>query len=315
MKRSLVFCFLLCTLIISPHAFASGVKLIDYMVSSSGLIELLGQHGIKGVEAKQVESYVFSSLNSFGAGKNISQKELSDILSKMPVTGQDASIRKELQLLLDKSSGDLKKDDVVKAINNIIYLANRHGKSVIITCAECVSDNLSKSGFKFTVENIKNAGSIKLLNDVIPNNPKDLQVFISARVKRLGLGDYSKVTPEMVSPEEEKTLALFLASYESGNAEFKSFAQSVKRLSTKGGKTNLFDASNPNKLWKLVTTDLSSQEIQKISTVLGEVDEVASKEKLKVEDAFNRVLRKKSETSSELLEKYKQIKNRRCFFK
>ncbi len=315
MKRYLIFCSLLCALVFSSSAFASGVKLIDYMVSSSGLLELLSSHGIKGVEAKQVESYVFTSLNSFGAGKNLSKKELSDVISKLPVTGQDAGIRKELQMLLDKSSADIKKEDVVKAINNIIYLANRHGKSVIITCADCVSESLSKSGFKFTVENIKNAGTMKLLNDVIPSNPKDLQHFIASKVKRLGLGDYSRVTPDVVSPAEEKTLALFLASYESGSNEFKSMANSIKRLSTKNGKTNLFDSSDPNKLWKLVASDLSSQEVQKISSTLSEVETLAAKEKLKVEEAFNRILRKKAETSGELLERYKQIKSRRCFFK
>ena len=96
------------------------------------------------------------------------------------------------------------------AINNIIYLANRHGRSVIITCADCVNTNLANAGFKFTVETIKNSSASKLLNDVIPRNPAQLNTFISGRMKRLGMGDYSKVTPDLVAPEDEKSLALFL---------------------------------------------------------------------------------------------------------
>ena len=141
-------------------AYASAVKLADYLVSASGVTEILAKHGIKGNDAKQVQSYVASSLAALGSkGSNLSKEELLAVLSKLPVTGQDATMRKSLQVLLDKPEATIKKSDVVEAINNIIYLANRHGKSVIITCAECVNENLAKDGFKFTVETIKNSNS------------------------------------------------------------------------------------------------------------------------------------------------------------
>lgn len=299
---------------LSVHAAAS-VKLIDFIVSSSGLTEILSKNGVKGVDAKQIESYVASSISAFGGGKNLSRAEFSEILSKLPVTGQDATLRKELQLLLDTPEKDIKKEDLVKVVNNIIYLANRHGKSVIITCADCVSDSLTKSGFKFTVENIKSSSSVKILTDIIPNNPKDLQHFIAGKVKRLGYGDYSKVTPQMISPEEEKSLALFLALAEGGSAEYKELGLTIKNLSTKNGKTNLFDVSNPNKLWKAAASDLSNADIAKMSETLKEVDKVAKKENIRIEEAFNKVIRKKSESSEELMTKYKAIKSKRCFFK
>jgi predicted Zn-ribbon and HTH transcriptional regulator len=316
MRKSFFLLSLICLLSIPEMTYASGaVKLADFIVSSSGLSELLTKNGVKGIDAKQVESYVFTSLNSFGGGKNLTRQEFSDILSKLPVSGEDASMRKELQILLDKPESEIKKEDIVKAINNIIYLANRHGKSVVITCAECVSESLTKNGFKFTVENIQSATSVKLLNDIIPNNPKDLQVFISSRVKRLGFGDYSKVTPDVVSPAEEKTLALFLALADSGSSEYKTMIAAIKKVSTKNGKTNLFDPTDPNKLWKVVSSDLSTAELKQMEKVLFEVDRLTNKENLKVEEAFNRVLRKKAEKSEELLAKYKSLKAKRCFFK
>ncbi len=315
MKRYLVFCSLLFALILSSSSFASGVKLVDYLVSSSGLVGLLVKHGVSAKEAGQIEGYVFSSLNSLAPGKGLSASEFNKILSNIKMTGQDAKIKKELQVLFDKSGGEVTKEDLVKSINNIIYLANRYGKSILITCADCVSESLSKNGFKFTVENIQNTTTRKILMDVLPSNPRDLQNFISAKVKKLGLGDYSKVRPGVISLDEEKTLALFLASYENGSPEFKAVADSIKKLSTKNGKTNLFDPLDPNKLWKLVTTDFSSQELYRMSSTLDEAAELSSVEKLKVEEAFNRVVKKKAEKSTELMEKYKLIKNRRCFFK
>lgn len=283
---------------------AGAVKLVDYMISSSGLTEILAKNGIKGVDAAQVESYVATSIGSFGAGKTLTQKEFAMVLSKIPATGEDATIRKELQVLLDKSDADIKKEDVVKAVNNIIYLANRYGKSVVITCAECVSDSLTKNGFKFTVENIKNAGSVKLLENVIPSNPKDLHIYITSRAKRLGMGSYANVSAKSVLPSEEKTLALFLALAESGSPAYKDFAAIVKKLSTKNGVSNIFDMNNPNKLWKYVSRDVSDTEISKLTAVLKEVDEVKTADKLSIEDAFNRVLKKKSESSEDLFQRF-----------
>ena len=313
-KMTTIFCLFFLTFSTTIYAAAS-VKLIDFLVSSSGVTELLGKNGIKGIDAKQIESYLTSSLGSLSGGKILSQKEFKAILGRLPVAGEDATLRKELQVLLDKNEGDLKKEDVVKAINHIIYLANRHGKSILITCAECVSDSLAKNGFKFTVENIKNTESLKILNDIIPNNPKDLNTFISSKVKRLGFGDYSKVTPEMMPKSDEKTFALFLASYESGSSDFKELAAMIKKLSTKKAQTNIFDSSNPNKLWKVVTNDLSQADAAKLTDILKETDLMASKENLKIEEAFNNVLRKKAEMSDELMDKFKSLKTKRCFFK
>lgn len=294
---------------------AGAVKLIDYMISSSGLTELLTKNGIKGVDAKQVESYVATSIGSFGAGKTLTQKEFAEVLSKIPATGEDATLRKKLQVLLDKSDADIKKEDVVEAVNSILYLANRYGKSVVVTCADCVSDSLTKNGFKFTVENIKNAGSIKLLSDVIPSNPKDLNLFIKSKAKRLGFGDYSQASPQFIPASEEKSLALFLALAESGSAVHKEFAGMIKKLSTTNSKTNLFSSRNPNKLWKIVTSDVSDEHIVRMTALLKEVDTVAVKENMKIEDAFYQVLKKRSEGSDELFQKFKNIKTKRCFFK
>lgn len=315
MKKNLLMSCTLFFLMNSALHASAAVKLVDYMMSSSGIIELLGKNGIKGADAKQVESYLVTSMGSFGGGKNLSQEEFREILGKLPVTGQDANIRKDLQVLLDKSDKDLSKEDVVKAINNIIYLANRHGKSVIIACADCVSDSLAKSGFKFTVENIQSSTSVKILNDIIPNNPKDLNKFISSKMKRLGFGDYSKVAPNMILPSEEKTFALFLASYESGTTEYKELGAIIKKLSTVDGKTDIFNPANPNKLWRIVSSDISGAEASRMTETLKEVDTLATKEKATIEEAFNRVVRKKSESSTELFEKFKAIKNKRCFFK
>ncbi|MGZ3806538.1 MAG: hypothetical protein ACXVCE_00525, partial [Bacteriovorax sp.] len=104
---------------LSSNAYASGTtKLVDFMLSGSGVVEILGKYGIKGNDAKMVEGYMGSALAALGSKKALNKQELMDVLSRLPVTGSDASVRKELQVLLDKSEGDIQKEDVVKAINN-----------------------------------------------------------------------------------------------------------------------------------------------------------------------------------------------------
>lgn len=314
-----MFKFLVITCLIanmSSNVFAAGAtKLVDFMLSGSGVAEILGKHGIKGNDAKLVESYIASSLVALGSKKSLTKEELKNVLSKLPVAGPDATVRKELQVLLDKSEGEISKDDVVKAINNIIYLANRHGKSVIITCAECVNENLAKNGFKFTVENIKNSSSIKVLNEVLPKNPAELNTFISSRMRRMGLGDYSKVTPAQVSPSEEKSLALFLGLAESGSADQKALIASIKKLSTRNGKTNLLDPKNPQKFWKVVADDMSPQDMSGWTKTLNEVASRAEKDGVATEEAFYRTLKQKAQGNDYLMKQYETLKAKRCFFK
>lgn len=313
MKKTLITLSLATFLTANVHAATA--KLVDYMVSGSGVVEILGKYGIHGNDAKMVESYMGSALSALASKKNMTRQELTDALAKLPVTGADANIRKELQLLLDKSEGQISKDDVVKTVNNIIYLANRHGKSVIITCAECVNDNLAKNGFKFTVENIKNASAAKVLNEVLPRNPAELNTFITSRMRRLGMGDYSKVTPDIVAPSEEKSLALFLGLAESGTADQKALISAIKKVSTRNGKTNIIDPKNPQKFWKIVADDMSATDINGWTKTLNEVAARAEKDNVTTEEAFYRTLKDKAQGNDHLMKQYETLKAKRCFFR
>lgn len=310
--------YLLTLLLITNLAYASGTaKLADFLVNGAGVVEILGKYGIKGQDAQMVKSYVESAVKALGEkGSTISRAELSEVLSKLPVTGQDATVRKELQLLLDKGEGQLQKEDVVKAINHIIYLANRHGKSVIITCADCVNENLAKNGFKFTVENLKNAKSLEILNNVIPSKPAELNSFISSRMRRLGMGDYSKVTPTLVAPTEEKSMALFLALAESGSKEQKDFIAAIKKVSTdKSGKVNIIDPANPHKFWRELSDDMSPETMKGWTDILNQSAEKRAKEGGTAEEAFYKTLEERAQKNPKLKKDYEQLKAKRCFFK
>lgn len=312
MKKYIISLFL-----VSNLTYASSAKLADFLISSSGIVEILAKYGVKGEDAAAVKSYVARSLSALTTKNgNISKEELNRIISGLPITGNDANIRKELQMLLDKSENEIKKEDVVKAINNIIYLANRHGKSVIITCADCVNENLARNGFRFTVDEIKNTKTLDLLTKVIPNKPEELNSYITTRMRRLGLGDYSKVLPSVVSPTDEKSLALFLTLAESGTKEQKALIEAIKKVSvTKDGKVNIIDSSNPHKLWRELSDDMSADTMKALTDTLNEVAELRKKEGISTEQAFYQILDKRVGKSPELKKDVEKIKARRCFFK
>lgn len=317
-KLSMFKYFIILSLVLNLSSKAQAVggpKLIDLMLSGNGMVEVLEKYGIKDDDALLVQSYIKSALTSLGSKKVLTKKELMNVLSRLPVTGLDASARKELQTLLDKSEAEYKKEDVVKAINDIIYLANRHGKSVIITCTECVNENLAKEGFKFSVETIKNSSSVKVLNEILPKNPAELNMFITSHMRKLGMGDYSKVTPNIVSPSEEKSLALFLGLAESGSPEQKALIASIKKLSTRNGRTNIIDPKNPQKFWKVVADDMSSQDMNGWTKTLDEVAMRAEKDKIGTEEAFYRTLKEKAQGNDYLMKQYESLKAKRCFFK
>ncbi|MDO9183555.1 MAG: hypothetical protein Q7U04_14170, partial [Bacteriovorax sp.] len=294
---------------LSSNVFAgAGAKLIDYMVSGSGVLEVLGKYGIKGNDAKQVESYVASSIGAIGNKKNLSKAELKEAIGNLVLDKSlnkeknkaDAIIRKQLQMLLDKPDSEITKEDVVTAINHLVLLADRHGKSVIITCAECVNDNLAKNGFKFTVETIKSTSQLKIISETISQDPAVRGKDITNIMNKLQIGDYSKVSPSLVSPSEEKVFAMFLQTSEKGNADQKAFFAAVKRISTKDGKTNIIDPKNPHKFWKVIADDMSSEDMRMYTSMLQEVAAREDKDKVTAEEAFNRIFKEKAQGNPDL---------------
>lgn len=309
--------YLLVFLLSINVAFASGAKLVDFIFNNVEFGKILTKNGILLDDSKQVQSYVASSLNALGIKPGSdSKRQLLQALEMAPATSKaDQDRIRGLKGMLDMPVDQVSDKQLVATVNSLIYIANRYGKSVIITCAECVNPTLAKKGFEFSVETIQNATSAGLLKSVIPSNPKDLNNFISSRMKKLGMGDYSKVTPDMVAPQDEKTLALFLALAENGSADQKSLVASIKKLSTTGGKANVINPKNPHKFWKIVADDMSPKDTAAWISTMDEVAAKAAKEKLSIQDAFYKTLKDKAGSDPYLTKQYETLKAKGCFFK
>jgi hypothetical protein len=321
MKRlhSLLSVFLLAmSLSMTTHAAGAG-KLIDFLVNDTGITELLGTKGIKGAAASRTKKYIMLSLSSLNMmGDRVPKKaELKKIISSISGSAEDLKIKKQLSELLDKPSEQLSKDDVVSAVNNLIWLANRHGKrgAIVLACSACVSEALSKHGFRFTLEVLNDSAAKKVLNDILPRKPRDLRIFLNERMSTLGLGDFSRATSDLVSAEEERSLGLFIGLYEYGSKSQKELVEAILEVSKRpDGKVELLNPKNPHKLWKLFTEDLDEDELIDWAKMLKKVaSESGSNESKK--DAFYAYLKKRAGDEPVLNEWLNKIKLKKCFFR
>ncbi|PIP94706.1 MAG: hypothetical protein COW00_09355 [Bdellovibrio sp. CG12_big_fil_rev_8_21_14_0_65_39_13] len=309
-------------LLVSFSALASGPgKLADILISESGVMELLAKRGIEGIPAQKVSSYVKNSLISLSFADRVpTKRELIEIIGGLGGSESDMAMRKQLQVLLEKPADKMSKEDVVTSINHLIYLANRYGTrgSTVLACAECVSDALKKNGFKFTLEVLEDKASKQILNDVLPRKPKDLQNYISARMRSLDLGDYSRVSKDVVAPEEERALGLFVALADKNSPASKiqrDFIDSILEVSKdSSGKVKLLSEDNPHKLWKLFDKDMDPELMKEWTDLLREVSE-EGKDQASKKDAFFSVLQKRAGDDPVKLEQVNMLKSKGCYFR
>ncbi|WP_127716651.1 hypothetical protein [Halobacteriovorax sp. HLS] len=295
---------------------SGGGKLIDFLINDTGVAEILTKNGIDAIAIPRVKRYVSNSLTALNfKNSKPSKKELQGILNSLGGSPQDIKIRKKLQTLLNKT--DPSKKDVVDAVNGLIYLANRYGNrgSTVLACAQCVSDVLSKNGFKFTLEEINNTTAKKVLDKTLPRNPRDLTNFINTKFAKHDFGTLANVDPRMLRPEEERALGLFLGLAEAGTKKQKELIEAIKKFSTDAnGSTQLVDSRNPHTFWKLFSEDMDEDVLEGWTKIIKEANETAGA-KTDKQDAFYSALKRRAGDDQYMNEQLEFLKKKNCFFK
>ncbi|WP_372652661.1 hypothetical protein [Halobacteriovorax sp.] len=300
------------------QVFGGLVKLGDILVNEVGLSNSLTKFGIRGNSATEINSYVNNSIRAlYGIdGTRPSANQLKKIIKNINAkTNKDKRYKAYLLDLLSKPDNSISEADLVKAINSLIYLANRHGRnsSAVLACTACVSETLSSRGFEFTLEILSNSRSKQVLSKMLPSEPRSLTNFINVRLNKFKIGDLSRAG-DLVLPEDEKALGLFLGLKEIGTSDQKDLIKSIEAVSkNKSGKVNIFNKKNPHKLWRLFSEDISDSEVVGWTKLLKEVATV-SKGKVSKKETFFEILEKRAKDSPELQDRVQILKNKNCFF-
>jgi hypothetical protein len=317
------FSVILFSLLLTLNIYGAGAgKLLDLLLNESGLVELLTKNGIEGAAAVQVRTYVKNSILSLSVGNEMPTGDaLLNIIKGLENTTADRRVKASLLKVLNKNSEELKKSDIVEAVNNLIFLANRHGVrgSLVLACSECVNNALFSHGFRFTLEEVTQSSVRQLLeSNIIPREPRALSQFLSNKMSRLGFGSFNRASADLVAPEEEKALAIFLALADKGSPATtaqRDFINSVVSMSTNpSGEVKLLDPENPHKFWKLFDDSENTDNVLAgYATILKETAEEA-KTKVNKKEAFYDVLQRNAGDSPEATERVNSIRIKNCFF-
>jgi hypothetical protein len=289
-------------------ANASVLKLADVLVKSADLKAQIVSVGVSGASVNRLKSFVDTSVRSLTQGSN---KSLYQVVKGLPVSGADIKKKQRLLRLLKKNSSSVKNQEFVKAVNDIIFLADRYGANSVetLSCSVCVSDQLSALGFKTSIRNV---GNKKLKNALkrIPSSPRKLYAYNSRRLQKLGI---SKSNLKYVSEEDSKTLALFLELATRGDSNYKKLTESILKFNTKKGKVQLAGPDAPSSLWKLLGYKISDEKAAKWSKVIG--DSLSESSERKRINAFYDNLLKANEGDAVKTEKVRRMRANNCFFK
>ena len=303
---------------LATNVNAAGGKLIDFLLNGSGALEVLAKYNIKGDAASEVGRYLELSLKSLNiSGQLPSRQQFTAIIDQLGGSAEDLRLKKQLQELLAKDVDQVSKDEVVGAINNIIYLANRHGNTAtaVLGCARCVSDELSLHGFRFTMKELSDSNAQTVLTSVLPKNPADIRRFISSKFQAYGLGDYSRVSSRLVAPEEERAMALMLGLYEGGSAKQKELVRQVFEASKdSSGRIRFMAEGGENKLHLLFTEDMDDEYIEYWTKTLRKVASERKESGDSMKEAFFKSLKKEAGDDPVAGEQIELLRSKKCFF-
>lgn len=317
-----LFVLTLCLFLNLSSFAAGGGKLLDLLINESGLIELLTKNGIEGAAAVQVKSYVKNSILSLSVGSEMPTGDaLKQIIRNLDSTTTDKRIQASLLTVLNKEADSLSTNEVVEAVNNLIFLSNRYGVrgSLVLACSQCVGSALAPYGFKFTLEEVTQSSVRQLLeNNIIPREPRALSRFISGKMKRLNMGSFGRSSAELVAPEEEKSLAIFLALAEKNSpatAAQRDFIDAVMAFSkTPGGDVKLLNPDNPHKFWTLFDNGSNNDSVLAGYAKLLRESAEEAKGKVNRKEAFYDVLQRNAGDSPEATKRVNSIRLKNCFF-
>ncbi len=316
---------LLTTLLSFSNVNAAGGKVIDLLLSETGLMRVFAKNGFEKANARAAQSQIELAIKSLlGDSEVVPKAGLLKAIGEIENTPANKQIKLELAKVLNKEGDEVSKDDLVSLLNNLVLLAGVKG-SLVTACGECAAGPLAAEGVKVALKEITDESILQLINkNVIPNSPRKLNQFISDRMQRLGLGDFSKVSSDVVTEGDKEALAIFLAMADKSSpatAVQRKFIDAVLNFSKNGDQVDLFSPSNPHKFWNSFSnSDMDNDLLAEITEVLNRAADETS-DLSQRQDAFYDVLRKRADGIKDpkqrevVLAKVKSIEEKSCFFK
>ncbi len=316
---------LLTTLLSISQVHAAGGKVIDLLLSETGLMKVLAKNGFEKANARAAQSQLELAIKSLIGDTDVIPKDgLLKAIGEIENTPANREVKIELAKILNKSEDEVTQEDIASLLNNLVLLAGVKG-SLVTACGECAAGPLAAKGVKVALKEITDESVLQLINkNVIPNSPRKLNQFISDRMERLGLGDFSKVSSDIVTEGDKEALAIFLAMADKSSPATqvqRKFIEAVMNFSKEGDRVDLFSPANPHKFWNSFSnSDMDNDLLVELTEVLNKAADDAGDLGSR-KDAFYDVLEGRAEAIKDskqrelVMSRVKSIEEKSCFFK
>ncbi|MDD0851486.1 hypothetical protein HBN50_00195 [Halobacteriovorax sp. GB3] len=309
-KKSLL-AMALCSALTTQTLAAS--KVLDYLLSASGVEEVLYKKGFDPQAAQMQAKNIVVSLKNLSPDENRlpTLQELESAIEQIPDAADKAEAKKILAVL-NQDADKVSKDQLVDSFTQFTYIADRHSLRSInrIACTAC--------GEGATIIEVSN----KTVNDSINRmkkrfkTDKQLESYIKKSMRKMKLGKYS-------SKEIDKGDLLALATHidlmANGSSEMKTVMSSLKRASYSKNGTDLLGAGH-NFATKLLLEEQNPEQLLEWAARFDRVTALRKSDNTSFEEAFKKTLRedidKAQGSRKEAMQKaYDDMEVENCFFK
>jgi hypothetical protein len=293
--KKILFAFSLSALMSSQLVFAAGGALwkfagdtlfLNQKLATGSAMEYTNRATVRGNLTIAMENFTKKEGGSF----NI--KDLKAKLRYIRDADDKAMLQKAITTL-EKDVDDVTPQEIVNLSNKLAELSDRHGyRNVgILSCTDCSQFSAAKDKIIVKLERISHAGMKHIYKNVLSRHttPRKALTYINARLKSLDLGRFTNL-----SKIDRTKLAAFLSIDKFRSSETAGLAglyDSIIALSTKNGKTDLFDPKDGHKLWKIPSEVKTPEEALLITDLFNVVAVKRQKEGIGTYEALERTLK------------------------
>ena len=301
---------------------ASGVlKLGDLLFNEKLLTNTLKGFNIPDAEAIRLSRYARISVNSLTQSRQQSVKNNKELISYIKDLNHKSSLDPTtkikttdvLNTSLNKNVDKMSKDDLIRTLSNLYYVASISGKNLMGVCATCNKDTPLIPGLDFLITETRSTTSKNLFTHMINlKTPGALSKHVSGLLRKLGIKNSN------LAPIEERPMALFLALKESGSPAQIAYVEAVFELSlTSVRKNGDQEVGNllEHRLWNNQDLFDNNEFLPEWTKLIKEVSTYQKKSKHSIEKSWEDVLTIRAGEDTDKYAKLQALLKKGCFMK
>ena len=299
----------------------AALKLGDLLFNEKLLKNTLKGFNIPDAEAIRLSRYARISVNSLTQSRQQSVKNNKELISYIKNLNAESSLDPStkikttdiLNASLNKNVDKMSKDDLIRTLSNLYYVAGISGKNIMGVCATCNKETPLIPGLDFIITETNSSTTKNLFTKMINSKDPDiLSKDVSGMLRSLGIKDSN------LAPIDERPMALFLALKESGSPAQSAYVNAVMQLSQTSAKRNgdrEFGDLLEHRLWNNQDLFDNNEFLPEWTKLIQEVSAYKKRTKYSVEKSWEDTLTIRAGHDVDKNTKLQSLLKKGCFMK